>query len=54
MRFYCQFTWFSGTTREQVAQRLVEQHDAGANHLVRNDATWRMCVERRHSHGQVR
>jgi hypothetical protein len=32
MLFYCQFTWFPGTTREQVAKRLVEQHDAGANH----------------------
>jgi len=29
--FYCEFTWFPGTTREEVAQRVVEQHDAGAN-----------------------
>jgi len=29
--FYCEFTWFPGTTREEVAQRLIEQHDAGAN-----------------------
>jgi len=29
--FYCEFTWFPGTTREEVAQRLVEQHEAGAN-----------------------
>lgn len=32
MLFYCEFTWFLGITREQVAQRLVQQHDAGANH----------------------
>ena len=31
MLFLCQFTWFPGTTREQVAVRLVAQHDAGAN-----------------------
>jgi hypothetical protein len=31
MLFLCQFTWFPGTTRQQVAQRLVKQHDEGAN-----------------------
>ena len=31
MLFYCQFTWFPGTTREKVAQRLLQQHDAGQN-----------------------
>ncbi len=31
MLFYCQFTWFPGTTREKVAQRLVQQHDVGQN-----------------------
>ena len=31
MLFYCEFTWFPGTVREDVAQRVVEQHDAGAN-----------------------
>lgn len=31
MLFYCEFTWFPGTTREEVAQRLIQQHDAGAN-----------------------
>jgi len=31
MQFYCQFTWFPGTTRENVAQRLIQQHDAGQN-----------------------
>lgn len=35
MLFYCRFTWFPGTTREQVARRVVEQHDAGANHPER-------------------
>ena len=31
MQFYCQFTWFPGTTRENVAQRLIQQHDTGQN-----------------------
>lgn len=31
MLFLCQFTWFPGTKREEVAQRVVAQHDAGAN-----------------------
>lgn len=31
MLFLCQFTWFPGTTRQQVARLLVQQHDAGAN-----------------------
>ena len=35
MLFLCQFTWFPGTTREQVAVRLVAQHDAGANNQGR-------------------
>jgi hypothetical protein len=32
MLYYCAFTWFPGTTRPQVARRVVAQHDAGANH----------------------
>jgi hypothetical protein len=28
---FCEFTWFPGTTREEVARRVVEQHDAGKN-----------------------
>jgi uncharacterized protein YjbI with pentapeptide repeats len=35
MLFLCQFTWFPGTTRRAVAQRVVGQHDAGANHPER-------------------
>ena len=31
MLFYCEFTWFPGTTRMQAARRVVQQHDAGAN-----------------------
>lgn len=31
MKFYCEFTWFPGTTRRDVAERLVRQHDAGSN-----------------------
>ncbi len=35
MRYFCEFTWFPGTTREEVAQRVVEQHDAGKNNPER-------------------
>jgi hypothetical protein len=35
MLWYCAFTWYPHTTREQVARRVVEQHDAGANHPER-------------------
>jgi hypothetical protein len=31
MLWYCAFTWFPNTTRQQVAQRVVQQHDAGMN-----------------------
>ena len=31
MLFYCEFTWFPGTNRADVARRVVQQHDAGAN-----------------------
>ena len=35
MLFYCEFTWYPGVKREVVAQRVVQQHDAGANHPER-------------------
>ena len=35
MLWYCSFTWYPGTTRAQVAQRVVQQHDAGKNHPER-------------------
>jgi hypothetical protein len=31
MLYYCEFTWYPTTTRPQVAQRIVQQHDAGKN-----------------------
>ena len=31
MLYYCPFTWHPHVSREQVARRVVEQHDAGAN-----------------------
>jgi hypothetical protein len=31
MLFLCEFNWFPGTSRAEVAKRVVEQHDAGAN-----------------------
>jgi hypothetical protein len=35
MLWYCAFTWYPHTTRAQVAQRVVQQHDAEANHPER-------------------
>ena len=35
MLYLCQFTWFPGTTRLEVAKRLVQQHDAGENRQER-------------------
>src|SRR4051794_29985251 len=35
MLYLCQFTWFPGTRREEVARRVVRQHDAGANNPER-------------------
>jgi hypothetical protein len=31
MLWYCSFTWYPQTTRQQVAKRIVQQHDAGLN-----------------------
>ena len=31
MLFYCAYTWFPGTRPEQVWQRVIDQHEAGAN-----------------------
>ena len=35
MLFYCEFTWYPGTAREEVAARVVQQHDVGANNPER-------------------
>ena len=35
MIFYCRFTWYPGTSREQVARRLLEQDNLGTNHPER-------------------
>jgi Protein of unknown function (DUF3303) len=35
MLWQCSFTWFPNTKREQVARRVVQQHDAGQNHPER-------------------
>ena len=32
MLFYCRFTWYPGTTAQQVRERVVQQHAAGTNH----------------------
>ena len=35
MLWYCSFTWYPQTTRQQVTKRIVQQHDAGQNHPER-------------------
>jgi hypothetical protein len=35
MLWLCSFTWFPHVKQEAVAQRLVQQHDAGLNHPER-------------------
>ena len=35
MQFLCEFTWYPGVSREEVAQRVIQQHDAGANNPER-------------------
>ena len=32
MLWHCKFTWFPGTTRDEVAERVLQQHEAGTNH----------------------
>ena len=34
MLWYCAFSWYPDTTREEVAKRILQQHDAG---LHRNE-----------------
>lgn len=31
MLWHCGYTWYPGTTREQVRDRILTQHDAGTN-----------------------
>jgi len=31
MLWYCAFTWYPHTNRQQVAQRILQQHEAGAH-----------------------
>lgn len=35
MLWYCRFKWHAHATREQMARRVVQQHDAGASHPER-------------------
>ena len=35
MLWQCQFKWHPSTTGQQVRRRILEQHDAGANHPER-------------------
>ena len=31
MLYFCQFTWYPGTTAQEVKERILAQHEAGAN-----------------------
>jgi hypothetical protein len=35
MLYKCDFTWYPDSTREEVAGRVVQQHDAGKNNPER-------------------
>jgi hypothetical protein len=35
MLYYCEFTWFPGTTAQEVRRRILQQHEAGKNHPER-------------------
>lgn len=35
MLYKCDFTWYPDSTREEVAARVVQQHDAGKNNPER-------------------
>ena len=40
MLWYCSFKWHSHTTRQQVAQRILEQHQARGNRRPENLKGW--------------
>jgi hypothetical protein len=35
MLWYCRFSWHRGTTADDVRRRVLQQHEAGANHPER-------------------
>lgn len=43
MLYLCEFTWFPGTTRKMVAERIVEQDKAGHNHPERIKAWYQLA-----------
>src|SRR5438045_1359834 len=40
MLWYCSFKWHSHTTRQQVAQRILEQHQARGNRRPESLKGW--------------
>ena len=40
MLWYCRFEWYAHTTREKVAQRVIEQHQAGGNRRPESLKGW--------------
>ena len=43
MLYYCSFTWFPHVSREMVAKRFVEQHDAGENNPDRIEGWYNLA-----------
>ena len=40
MLWYCRFEWHAHTTRQQVAKRILEQHQAGGNRRPESLKAW--------------
>jgi len=40
MLWYCAFKWHAHTTRQQVAQRILDQHQAGGNRRPESLKGW--------------
>jgi len=40
MLWYCRFEWYAQTTRQQVAQRIIEQHQAANNRRPESLKGW--------------
>jgi Protein of unknown function (DUF3303) len=40
MLWYCRFKWLHHTTRQQVAQRVIEQHQAGGGRRPESLKSW--------------
>lgn len=43
MQYLCSFTWYPRTTREEVARRVIQQHEAGRNQPERIEAWYNLA-----------